>query len=138
MAMTACIPNLAKGDFLSGVHTSGDTYKVALYTQAAASFGTTSTVYTVTGEIVTTTYVAGGATLATYTASVSGTVGYLDWSVDPTWGPVTITSDGAVIYNSSKSSKLIAVLTYTSAASTAGTWTLVLPAAGATAIITMA
>lgn len=139
MAVTACLPTQAKVDFLSGVHDSADTYKCALYTQAAASLDATSTTYTTTGELATANgYTQGGVTMVGFTASSSGTTGYIDWTTDPAWPNASITSDAAVIYNSSKSNKIVAILTFTSATSTNATWTLQLPAAGATATVRMA
>lgn len=139
MAVTACIPTQAKIDFLSGTHASTDVYKVALYTQAAASFDATSTVYSATGEVgASGTYSAGGSALSGITIAASGTTAYIDWTVDPSWTGATITADAAIIYNSSKTNKIIAILTFTSASSTSGTWTLQLPAAGATATVRIA
>lgn len=139
MAVTACIPTQAKADLLAGVHAAADTYKCALYTQAAASFDATSTVYSATGEVgASGTYSAGGITMVGYTAGTSGTTAYIDWSTDPAWTGATITADAAIIYNSSKSSKILAVLTFTTASSTNGTWTLQLPAPGATAVVRLA
>lgn len=139
MAVTACIPTQAKADFLAGVHLAADTYKCALYTQAAASLDATSTTYSTTGELATANgYTQGGVTMAGYTSATSGTTGYLDWTTDPSWTSATITADAAVIYNSTRSNKIIAILTFTSASSTNGTWTLQLPAPGATAIIRVA
>ena len=135
MAVTACIPTQAKADFLAGVHLSSHTYKCALYTQAAATFNATSTVYSATGEVAASgTYSAGGATLAGLANSTSGTSGYLTWT-SPSWNSATITADCAVIYNSSVSNKIVAILTFTSASSTAGTFTLTLPAAGASTTV---
>jgi hypothetical protein len=139
MAVTACIPTQAKADFLAGVHVSSDVYKCALYTQAAATFDATSTTYSTTGELATANgYTQGGFTMAGYTSATSGTTGYLDWTTDPNWPASSITADAAVIYNSSKSNKIIAILTFTSATSSNGTWTLQLPAPGATAVIRIA
>lgn len=137
--MTACIPNQAKLDFLQGVHAAADTYKCALYTQAAASWDATSTTYGTTGELATANgYTQGGFTMSGYTAALSGSTAYIDWTTDPNWTSSSITADGAVIYNSSKSDKIIAILTFTSATSSSGTWTLQLPAAGATATVRIA
>ena len=132
MAVTACIPNQAKLDFLQGIHLASHTYKCALYTQAAASFDASSTVYSATGEVgASGTYSAGGITMSGYTAALDGSTAYIDWSTDPSWTGATITADAAIIYNSSVSNKIIAILTFASASSTAGTWTLQLPAAAA-------
>ena len=139
MAMTACIPTQAKADFLAGVHLAAGTYKCALYTQAAATFDATTPTYSTTGELATANgYTQGGFTMVGYASATSGTLGYLDWTTDPNWPASSFTADGAVIYNSGVSNKIIAILTFTAATSTAGTWTLQLPAVGATAVIRMA
>lgn len=136
MAATACIPNQAKLDFLQGIHDAADTYKCALFTQAAASLDAASIAYSTTGELATANgYTQGGVTLAGYTAALSGNTAYIDWTTDPSWAAASITADCAVIYNSSKSNKIVAILTFASATSTNGTWTLQLPAAGATATV---
>lgn len=138
MAVTACIPTQAKQDFLAGVHLSSNTYKCALFTQAAATFNAATPTYSTTGELATANgYTQGGFTMAGYTAGNSGTTGYIDWTTDPNWTSASFTADCAVIYNSSVSNKIIAILTFTSATSTNATWTLLLPAAGATATITV-
>ena len=84
MAMTACIPTQAKQDFLAGVHLSSNTYKCALYTQAAATWNAASTVYSTTGELATANgYTQGGFTMTGISNSNSGTTGYIDWTTDP-------------------------------------------------------
>ena len=139
MAVTAAFTNQAKLDMLQGIHAAADVYKVALYTQAAASLDKTSTTYSTTGELPTANgYTQGGQVLAGYAAALSGDTAYIDWTTDPAWAAATITADAAVIYNSSKSNKIVAVLTFTSASSTNGTWTLQLPAPGATAVVRIA
>ena len=138
MAVTACIPNQAKLDFLDGVHAAADVYKCALFTQAAATLDATSTTYSTTGEIAGTGYTAGGVTMAGRSAALSGSTAYVDWTTDPSWATSSITADCAVIYNSSKANKIVAILTFASATSTNGTWTLQLPAAGATATVRIA
>ena len=138
MPVTAAFVNQAKLDMMQGVHAAADVYKCALYTQAAATLDKTSTTYSTTGELPTANgYTQGGQTLAGYAAALSGDTAYIDWN-DPAWTNASITADCAVIYNSSKSNKIVAVLTFASATSTNGTWTLQLPAPGATAIIRVA
>lgn len=134
MAVTQAFTNQAKQDFLNGVHQPGDVYKVALYTQAAASLDKNTTAYTATGEVTGTGYSAGGATLTGFAVGLSGDTAYMSFA-DASWAAATITADAALIYNSSRSNKAIAVLTFGSTVSTVGTWTLDLPAAGASAII---
>jgi len=138
MPVTAAFTNQAKLDMMQGVHAAADVYKVALFTQAAATLDKTSTTYSTTGELPTANgYTQGGKTLAGYAAALSGDVAYIDWT-DPVWNAATFTADCAVIYNSSKSNKILAVLTFASASSTNGDWTLQLPAVGATAILRVA
>ena len=70
--------------------------------------------------------------LATVSVTTSGVQALVDWSTDPSWTSATITARGALIYNSSKSNKSVAVIDFgTDKTSTAGTFTVVLPAATA-------
>lgn len=137
MAVTAAFTNQAKQDFLNGVHQPGDVYKVALYTQAAATMDKTTTAYSATGEISGTGYTATGMNLAGFTVGISSDTAYMTFT-NPAWTTATITADAALIYNSTRSNKAIGVLTFTSASSTGATWTLNLPAAGLTAILRIA
>lgn len=131
MAMTQGIPDSFKQEILKGTHVPGtDIFKIALFTQAAATYAPgTSTVYSATGEVTGTGYVAGGATLAGAATSLDTTnhVAVLDFD-DPVWTSSTITADGFVIYNASKSNKLVYIGTFTSTSSTNGSFTVTLPA----------
>ena len=137
MAVTQAFCNSAKQDFLNGVHATGDTYKVALYNSASATLDKTTTAYTSSGEVSGSGYTAGGATIANRVVGASGDTAYLSFD-DAVWPSATITADSALIYNSSKSNKAICVLSFTSATSTNGTWTLDFPAVGATALLRIA
>lgn len=137
MPVTQALCNSAKQDFLNGVHATGDTYKLALYNSASATLDKTTTAYTATGEVSGAGYIAGGATLANRVVGASGDTAYLSFD-DVAWPSATITADSALIYNASKSNKAIAVLSFTSATSTNGTWTLDFPAVGATALLRIA
>jgi hypothetical protein len=76
-------------------------------------------------------YVAGGNTLAGATISSSGTTAFVDFS-DTTWTSATITARGALIYNSSKANRAIAVLDFgADKTSTAGDFTVQMPVADA-------
>lgn len=109
-----------KVELPQGVHNFGpvspDTYKIALYT-AAANLGPATAAYTPTGEVVGAGYVAGGNTL---TISVSPTTGNnfsnvptAFWSFgNSTWANATFTARGAVIYNSTKDNRSVAVLDF--------------------------
>ncbi len=139
MAITQTTVSSFKGEVLGGTHDlDTDTIKIALYT-SAATLDATTTVYSTTNEVVGTGYSAGGNTLAGATISVSGTTAIVDFT-DSSWTTATITARGALIYNSSKADKAIAVLDFgADKTSTAGTFTVVFPAATASdAIIRLA
>jgi len=111
MAISQAMCSSFKQQILLGEHDMDtDTIKIALYT-SAATLGASTTVYTTSDEVVGTGYVAGGNTLAGATVSLSGTTAFVDFS-DTTWSNATITARGALIYNSSKSNKAIAVLDF--------------------------
>jgi len=137
MPVTQAFCNIAKQDLFNGVHAVGDVYKVALYNSASATLDKSTTAYTATGEVSGAGYTAGGATLANRVVGAVGDTAYLSFD-DPSWTSASFTADSALIYNSSKSNKAIAVLSFTAATSTNGTWTLDLPAAGASAILRLA
>jgi hypothetical protein len=138
MASTSAFTNQAKQDFLNGVHQPADAFKIALYTAAAVNDKTT-TAYSATNEVVGTGYTAGGQALVGFTVSISGDTAYLTWSTNPSWPNATITAASALIYNSTRSNKAIAVIDFGGAfTSTAGTFTVQLPAAGLTALLRIA
>lgn len=127
-ACTQAIPNSFKQEILQGAHTSGNTYKIALYTQAAASLSASTTVYTGTGEIANGNgYTTGGTSLSGFNVTLSGSTAILDWTTDPTWPASTITADCFLIYNSTNGNKAVYVGTFTSTSSTNGTFTVVFP-----------
>jgi hypothetical protein len=115
-----------------------DTLKIALYT-SAATLDASTTVYTTSNEVTGTGYTAGGNTLTGATVSLTGTTAFVDFS-DTSWSTATITARGALIYNSSKSDKAVAVLDFGSdKISTGGTFTIQFPVNDATnAIIRIA
>jgi len=136
MGVVQCVTDQFKQDCLNGRVFSGDTIKIALYLQASASLGKSTTAYTSTGEISGTGYSAGGIVLAGFTVGLSGDVAYLTWS-NPSWSSATITADACMIYDSSNSNHSIALYTFASTSSTNGTFGLTFPAAGATSTITL-
>ena len=138
MSATQALTTQCKQDWLNGVHQPGDTYKVALYVQANATLDKTTTAYTSTGEVANGNgYTTGGKALTGFSVGLTGDTAHLSFD-DPSWTSATITADAAVIYNSSKSNKALCVLTFSSTSSTNGTWTLDLPAAGASALLRIA
>jgi hypothetical protein len=111
MAISQAMCSSFKQQILLGEHDlDTDVLKIALYT-SAATLGASTTVYTTSDEVVGTGYTAGGNTLAGATVSLSGTTAFVDFT-DTTWAASTITARGALIYNSSKSNKAIAVLDF--------------------------
>ena len=121
-----------KAEILGGIQDlDTDVIKIALYT-SAASLDATTTVYSTSNEVVGVGYSAGGNTLASPTISTSGTTAYVDFA-DSSWTTATITARGALIYNSSKANRAVAVLDFGSdKTSTAGTFTVQMPANNAT------
>ena len=127
MAITQAMCSSFKQQILLGEHDlDTDVIKLALYT-SAATLGASTTAYTTSDEVVGTGYTAGGNTLAGATVSLTGTTAFVDFT-DTTWTTATITARGALIYNSSKSNKAIAVLDFgADKTSTAGDFTVQFP-----------
>lgn len=143
MAISQAMPSSFKQELLTATHnfttTTGDVFKIALYT-SAATLGTGTTVYSTSNEVASTgNYVAGGNTLTNITPTLSGTTALTDFA-DTTWAAATITANGALIYNSSKSDKAVAVLAFGSdKSSTDGDFVIIFPTAdAANAIIRIA
>jgi len=77
--------------------TSGQLYKIALYT-SVANLGAATTRYTATGEISGTGYTAGGEPLTIVAPpAASGSVAYLSFA-NVVWPNATFTARGALIY----------------------------------------
>lgn len=112
-------------------NSTGDVFKLALYT-SSATLDATTTVYTATGEVEATGgYTAGGNTLTNVTPTSTGTTAFVDFA-DSVWSASTITARGALIYNSSKSNKAVAVIDFgADKTSTASDFTVVFPVADA-------
>lgn len=143
MAISQAMCTSFKVELLDAVHNfgaGGDTFKIALYT-SSATLGATTTAYSTSNEVPSTgNYVAGGNTLVVSVVPTStGTTAYLSFD-NTTWSNATITARGALIYNSSKSDKAVAVLDFGSdKTSTDGDFTINFPTADATnAIIRIA
>jgi len=101
-----------KAEILGGTHDlDTDVIKIALYT-SSASLDAATTAYSSTNEVASGNgYTTGGNTLSGATISSSGTTAFCDFS-DSTWSSASFTARGALIYNSSKSNKAIAVLDF--------------------------
>lgn len=142
MAISQALCTSFKVELMTGTHnfttSTGNTFKLALYT-SAATLGATTTAYSATNEATGTNYTAGGANLTNVTPTSSGTTAFTDFA-DLTFSNVTITANGALIYNSSASNKAVCVLAFGSdKTATAGNFTIVFPTADASnAIIRIA
>lgn len=128
MAIAQSMVSSFKQQILLGEHDlDTDVIKLALYT-SAATLDAATTVYSTSNEVVGTGYTAGGNTLTGATVSLTGTTAFVDFA-NTTFTTATITARGALIYNSSKADKAIAVLDFGSdKTSTAGDFTVQFPA----------
>ena len=142
MAITQAMCTSFKVELLTGTHnftnSSGDTFKLALYT-SSASLDASTTAYSATNEASGTGYSAGGGTLTNVTPTSSGTTAFTDFA-DLTFSSATITARGCLIYNSTDSNKAVAVLDFGGdKTSTNGDFTIQFPTADASnAIIRIA
>ncbi len=113
-----------------GIHDlDTDTLKMALYT-ATADLSQATTVYTPTGEVVGTGYLAGGLPITGAQVLLSGTTAYLTFD-NPVWFGASFVCRGALIYNASKANRAIAVIDFGADKTASGTFTVQLPAATA-------
>jgi hypothetical protein len=114
-----------KEELYKGVHDlTTDVIKIALYT-ADANLNADTTVYTSSNEASGGNYVAGGSTLSPVTVSSSGTTAYVGFP-NVSWTGV-ITARCALIYNSSKGNKSIAVLDFGSDKTSTNTFLITMP-----------
>ena len=140
MAITQSVCSTFKSQLLSAGHnfaaSGGNTFKIALYTSAAA-LDSTTTEYTTTGEVSNsgTNYTTGGKTLTNSGITLSGTTAYLSFS-DVSWTSASFTAAGALIYNSTNSNNAVAVFNFGgNFTSTNGTFSVIFPAATSTTAV---
>lgn len=140
MAISQAMCSSFKTELLGGTHDlDTDSLYIALFT-SSATLGASTTTYSSTNEVANGNgYTTGGKLLTSPVISLDGTTAIVDFA-DVTWTESTITARGALIYNSSKSNKAIAVLDFgADKVSTASDFTVVMPAAAAaTALIRLA
>ena len=100
-----------KAELYEGIHDLiDDTIKIALF-NANADLTASTTVYSTNQEVTGTGYTAGGNTLTGATVRSSGTTAYVSFD-NTSWSSASFTSRGALIYNSSKANRSIAVLNF--------------------------
>ena len=142
MAISTAMCTSFKQELLVGTHnftaTSGNSFKLALYT-SSASLGASTTAYTTSNEVSGTGYTASCAALTSVTPTTSGTTAFGDFA-DLTFSSSTITANGALIYNDTQSDKAVCVLAFGGdKTSTAGDFPIQFPTADASnAIIRIA
>jgi len=116
-----------KVECYQGIHDlDTDVLKMALYT-AYADLNENTTVYSMTNEIAGTGYTAGGKICQNVVISSSGNTAYVSFD-NVVWTGAAFTCRGALIYNSSKGNKSIAVLNFGSDKTCTSTFTVTLPA----------
>ena len=140
--MANIVPDSFKQELFLATHnfstTSGNTFKLALYT-TVSGFSTGTTNYITTNEASGTGYSAGGTTLVNSTVTVAQNISFVSFS-NATFSTATLTASCCLIYNSTDSDKSVASIDFGGdKTSTAGDFTIQFPAAAAsTAIIRIA
>ena len=120
-----------KQQLLEAVHDfSTDTFYMALYT-ANADLGATTTVYTSSGEISGTGYTAAGQVMTGISVSVTDTTAFVNFT-NVVWATGAFTARGALIYNTSKGNKSVAVLDFGADKTTTTSFTVDMPTNSAT------
>ena len=137
MAITTAMCNSFKEELLGGVHDlDTDSLKIALIKDTpTGTYDASTTNYSdVTGnsdEASGTNYTAGGQVLDTATITLSGSTSFVDFA-DEVFTNLTISADGAIIYNASQSNAAIAVFDFGgTVTATSGDFTVVFPTADA-------
>jgi hypothetical protein len=134
MALVQTLCSSFKQESWLGIHDlDTDVLKMALYT-SAASLGADTTAYTLTGETSGTGYTAGGEILTNVQVLLSGTTAYCTFD-NPAWPGSSFVTRGALIYNTSKADRAIAVLDFGSDKTAGPNFTVQLPAASATTAV---
>ena len=134
MSITSALCTSFKQEILVGTHnftaTSGNSFKLALYT-SSATLNASTTAYSTSNEVSGTGYTAAGAALTSVTPTTSGTTAFCDFA-DLTFSSSTITANGALIYNDTQSDKAVCTLAFGGdKTSTAGDFTIQFPTADA-------
>lgn len=156
MAITTALCNSFKAELLAmAPHTAADVYKLVLIKAGhAGTYGAGTTAVGTPGSgapsssnlgtdavAVSGDYASvNGITLAGFAASLDTSTGILTFTDPAALTGTTISADGAIIYNSSRSNKAVAVFSFGGTiSSTAGPFDINLPAAAAaTAVIRVA
>ena len=141
MAITQAICNPFKKQLLEGdanfSNSSGDKFKIALYT-SSATLNSATTSFTTSNQVANTgQYTSGGGLLVNQAVSLTAGVARVDFA-DRSFTGVTLTARGALIYNTSSTSTNAGVCVLDFGAdktATSGTFTIQFPAQTSTAAI---
>ena len=104
------------------------TYKIALY-EANANLDASTTVYTITNEVVGTGYTAGGLALTIIPPAFSGSTAYVSFN-NVSWTGVSFIARGALIYNATTNAA-VAVLNFGSDKTAGPNFNIAFPTADA-------
>lgn len=111
MAITQTLTTSFKLELLEAVHDfTSDVFKLAVYTSSAI-LGADTLVYTSSNEVTSAGYTAGGQVLTGVIVTAASGVAYVTFN-NLTWSNVTFTARGALIYNSTKGNKSVAVYNF--------------------------
>ena len=157
MAITTAMCNSFKAELLAMTpHTAGDTYKLVLikdghvgtYGASTTNVGTPGSGTPSSSNLGTDAVAASGdynsvdgITLSGFAASLDGSTGILTFTDPGALTGTTISADGCIIYNSTRSNRVVAVYAFAGdpIVSTSGNFDINLPAAAAaTAVIRIA
>jgi hypothetical protein len=129
--ITQTVTNSFQAQLLEGVHDfNTDTFKIALYL-ATADLDANTTMYVTGGETSGTGYTAGGEVMTGISVNTAAFVSFTNVS----WNPAAFTARGALIYNSTKSNKAVAVLDFGSDKTATNTFLVQMPANTATSAL---
>ena len=137
MAITSAICNSFKAEVLQALHnftaSSGNTFKIALYT-SSATLNKSTTAYSTSNEISNTSgsaYSAGGATLTSVTPTLSTDTAVCDFA-DVSFTSASFTANGCLIYNDTNADRAVCAIAFGSDKTvTSGTFTIQFPTADA-------
>jgi hypothetical protein len=129
--ITQTVTNSFQAELLEGVHDfNTDTFKIALYL-ATADLDANTTVYVTGGETSGTGYTAGGEVMTGISVNAAAFVNF----ANVLWNPAAFTARGALIYNSTKGNKAVAVLDFGSDKTATNTFLVQMPANTATSAL---
>jgi len=137
MAITSAVCNSFKAEVLQALHnftaSSGNAFKLALYT-SSATLNKTTTAYATTNEITNTAgsaYSAGGIALTSVTPVLSTDTAVCDFA-NVSFSSASFTANGCLIYNDTNADRAVCAIAFGGdKVVTNGTFTIEFPAADA-------